>query len=171
MALIMRRTQSLSRCRTVRQLEYAYLTHESPPFHSQPRTGAQKRGLAYERKALRELENRYKHEFIPHPWFWYKETHSLRGHYCQPDGLLIRVKARQIIVTEIKLRHTADAYYQLFDLYLPVVRAVFGAGWSYGAVEVVRWFDPDEPVPAPARLCKRPDVVNQGVFGVHICRA
>lgn len=161
----------MTRCRCVGELRKAVLTHDSPSFPNQPRTDAQKRGILYEKKARARLEEQYEHEFIPNPWFWYREKRRRRGHYCQPDGLIIRPQSRKIIIVEIKLRHTQDAYYQLRELYLPVVQHVFGPEWRYGTIEVVRWYDPAEPTPEPARLCKEPHVVNPGVFGVHICRA
>lgn len=160
----------MSRCRRVKELQYAFLTSDSPHFPSVHRSEAQLRGIRYEKAAKRILEEQYNHEFIPGPWFWYREKRR-RGHFCQPDGLIIQPRHRRIIITEIKLRHTQDAYFQLFDLYLPVVMKTFGKEWRYGCVEIVRWYDPAEPTPEPPALCREPHVVNPGVFGVHICRA
>lgn len=157
--------------RCIRDLEFAYMTHEEPPWPPHEHyTDAQRRGLRYEGKAVKALEETYSPHFLPHPWFYYRDRHDSRARWCQPDGILIFPHSAKIVVTEIKLRHTREAYYQLFELYLPVVMHTFGHIWRYGCLEVVRWYDPSESVPKTAHLCKEPSVINPGVFGVHILR-
>lgn len=146
------------------------MTHQAPTFApGTATTTAQKRGKQYERKALVALEEVYAHELVPHPWFYYQDRFD-HPRWCQPDALLIRPYQGKITIIEIKLRHTADAYHQLFELYLPIVKWTFGPQWKYSCCEVVRWYDAAEKVPEPARLCNEPDLANPGVFGVYICR-
>lgn len=159
----------MSQHRCVRELEFAYLTHDTPAFARNGRyTPGQMRGIRYERKIVEYLERKHSYRFIPHPWFYYKDRHEDRARWCQPDGLLFSARGR-LTICEIKLRHTRDAYYQLFELYLPIVKHVF-PGWKHAVVEIVRWFDSAEPTPEKAFLCKEPELVDPGAFGVTICK-
>ena len=158
--------------RNVRALKSATLTKTAPHFQSNGRayTASQKRGMAYEKKVQAAFLEKYDHLYLPSPWFHYEEEGSGRKHYCQPDGLLFNPSRQRIVIVEIKLQHTRMAYQQLFNLYRPVVEHVFSP-WNIGCCEITRWYDPAEPVPVPARLCRQPDDVNLGVFGVHILKA
>ena len=87
--------------------------------------------------------------------------------WCQPDGLLFEPEKNRVIVTEFKLRHCSEAWFQLFELYCPVVRFMF-PGWRVAGLEVCRWFDPATPVPAIVRKRENPLDVIDGDFNVHI---
>lgn len=157
------------RHRCIREIEFAYLTHDDPGFPKRRRrTPAQQRGVLYEKRVHGVLEGRFRHEYLPSPWFYYKDVWARRAYWCQPDGLLLLPRQGKIIICEVKLRHTREAYYQLFELYLPVVKHAFGPAWGYSCCEIVRWYDPAEPCPEPPVMAKSPDIVNPGAFGVHI---
>lgn len=93
-----------------------------------------------------------------------------RVRWCQPDGLLIDVLAGVITILEMKYQHTAQAYWQLHGLYLPVVKRVFGPSWTYKLCEVTKWYDPAIPFPTPISM--QPDVkkCKAGIVNVHIWR-
>lgn len=63
---------------------------------------------------------------------------------CRPDGILF--VGQRAFVFEVKIRHTADAWWQLHHLYLPVLR-VYDPRYRYIPVEVSKNFDPDVRFP------------------------
>lgn len=87
--------------------------------------------------------------------------------YCQPDGLIVEPERSRITITEIKLRHTSDAYVQVTGIYDPVVRRLF-PGWDIRHVEVCRWYDAGIPFPVPPILVSNLDLCPKAGFGVHI---
>lgn len=156
--------------------EIAYVRHSptGPPFaHKRRRhTSVQKAGIAYERKVQGLLAQVYGDLYVPSPWFTYRlrGPRTRRASWCQPDGLLFEPGRQRITCIEVKLRHTPDAWHQLFEQYIPLLRFAFTA-WKVAGCEVVRWYDPAISCPQRAFLCKRPEDVNLNAFGVHICRA
>lgn len=130
--------------------------------------GARAQGIYYERKVHEELLRLYPDHYVPSPWFRFTDREVLR--WCQPDGLLIDAVQGQIIVVEVKHSHIGDAWWKLHKLYIPVAREYFGREWTFRAVEVVRYYDPDITFPF-AKLCEfihlAPALPNTGV---HILR-
>lgn len=139
----------------------SWMASSEPPFLRTPRRrGSKAAGLRYERKALNTLEGIYP-EFVRSPWFRFIASGSPKPRWCQPDGLLFDIPHGIIYLVEVKLKHTADAWWQVRHLYEPVVAACFGgegkgAGpsplWRIAAVQVVRWFDPDASFPEPFKV-------------------
>ena len=115
------------------------------------------------------LNERYPNHYVQGPWISYFSAGSHTLQYCQPDGLLIDSEQGLIVIIEIKLRHTSDAWWQLRHLYEPVVRKLFGdTQWRYGLVEIVRWFDPAVPFPEKFQKLKTISHIQPGRLGVHI---
>lgn len=81
------------------------------------------------------------------------------------DGLLLT--GGRIVVCEIKLRHTVDAYFQLHNLYLPVARVVF-PGMDISLCEVVKWYDSSTAFPCAVSLIEDLHTARPGDFSVHI---
>jgi hypothetical protein len=69
---------------------------------------------------------------------------------------------------EIKYQHTADAWFQLRELYSPVVAQALGPAWRLALLEVVKWFDPAAFFPERIALCPDPLQPPVGRIGVHI---
>lgn len=108
-------------------------------------TPAQRAGKRYEKKVLAAVSKLFpsKHvgpEVLSSPWiaFTAKRDRATERH-CQPDLLL--VGESEVLVCEIKLAHTVDAYWQLRHLYGPVVAKLFPER-SLRLVEITRSFDP-----------------------------
>ena len=114
--------------------------------------GAKKKGVIYESLAQRHLQEVYGDAYIPSPWFKYFDAGEEKVKWCQPDGLLIDVKRGLITIVEIKLKHTANAWWQLQFKYFPVVKKVFGDLFSYPFVEVVQWYDTSNIFPVSYTL-------------------
>jgi hypothetical protein len=104
---------------------------------------AKKLGLRFEKKVSTALAGRYKVELQPHYRF-------LQGEKLQsafPDVLLHLPDA--IVIAECKLRHTYDAWNQLTNLYLPILRKAH-PGVALRRLEIVRNYDPSVRLPEPA---------------------
>lgn len=138
-----------------------------PPFVRQRKlSGAKAQGVRYERRVQEHLEGVFPN-YIASPWFSYWIQNDHRTHWCQPDGLLLDVRSGEITIVEVKYQHCAKAYWQMRNLYLPVLRVAF-PGWGFRLCEVVKWYDPATPFPSQVTLC--PSILDapaRGV-GVHI---
>ena len=111
----------------------------------------------------------YGYEYVPGPWFRYTTNEKPhRQNYCQPDGLIIRLKLGIVTVVEFKWSHTPDAYYQLVDRYLPLCEHFFGEQFEYRLLEICRWYSPQTKFPGKYGLRKDIEQIHPGEVGVHI---
>lgn len=126
------------------KLEFADIATQVPPvsLRKTKSTVVQKKGNKYEAKVRTHIERAYanssEYRYLFSPWFTYRLPGDTARH-CQPDILLF--SAKQIFICEVKLNHIRDAYYQLRNLYAPVVKAVF-PGYEISLIEITRSFDP-----------------------------
>ena len=148
----------------------ARLGRHIPLWNDNKRRGKAREGLKYERLAHEELTRRYPSSYVPSLWLEYEVAEDSYMHRCQPDGLLFNFTASKIIVVEIKLKHTEQAYWQLRNLYLPVLSLIFPPRlWELVPCEVVKWFDPSTSFPVPIQLCREPSYATRGrKFHVHV---
>lgn len=141
---------------------------ETPPFIVKQKVrGKRAEGRRYERKVQEHFLATIP-EYVPSPWIKYQSTNRSRWQWCQPDGLIVDIKRGRIVVVEVKLKHTSDAWWQVRRLYTPVVSHLFGAEWQVEALEVVRWFDPFTAFPEQIEMCENPRGHWNGRFRVHI---
>jgi len=136
------------------------------------RRGRKGVGLRYEAKVHDHLLSEFD-GYIPSPWFRYTTSDEPRRiNYAQPDGLIVDVERGKITICEMKYSHCAEAYYQLLDKYLPIVRRFFNNSeiWEFATVEIVYWYDCAVAFPTtPARRSRLQDVrVNE--LAVHVWR-
>lgn len=155
-------------------LAYAYLAKNAPSFATETpgyRAGARGRGVAYERKAQKELQRRWGDFYLPSPWIVWAD-HSGQPSWAQPDGLLFDFRRGRITIIEIKLRHTTESYWQLRYLYLPLVEKIFPpqAHWKIFTLEMCRWYDSKVIYPGHHRLCPEPSHLQLHEVGVLIWR-
>jgi hypothetical protein len=130
-------------------------------------TPRQKLGVKYEQKVHERLEETYGLFYFPEQWFIY--CVGERTKYCQVDGLLVSPKQKQITIVEVKYNHTSDAFWQMENLYVPVLQTWMRAkDWKVGTVEVVKWYDPSTKCPSRPVLRESLDTVKPGEFAVHI---
>lgn len=112
---------------------------------------------------------RYGERHFRGPWLYFYDNGKPR--WCQPDALLIDVETGKIVVIEVKYQHTPDAWWQLYHLYLPVLRVIFPQSmWSLSVCEVVKWYDPATWFPCHVAMTPDPAMVRLNEFGVHIWR-
>lgn len=139
--------------------------------------GARADGVRYERKAQEYLAKHVPEgsqlELLSSPWLVFKSgSREARDRFCQPDALLINSEAKHITIVEIKLQHTAFAWWQVRQLYEPVLRRVY-TNYTFSALEIVKWLDPSIAFPetfyyAKSVLDRGEDNESKSKFGVHI---
>lgn len=131
-------------------VQNAWRSAERPFAGSRSRkSGAQKAGLAYQKKVVKwAFESNHGFALEVSPWFAFTDDSDSR-HYCQPD--LLFISGFSILVAEVKLRWTADAWWQLRKLYLPVLAKVFPKH-DLRALCICKSFDPAVKFPEPIEL-------------------
>lgn len=102
--------------------------------------GKLKAGVDYEAAVHVHYAKIYKKQYIANPWLYFEERRGKR--WCQPDALIVDEELRTITILEMKLKHCAKSWWQLHKLYYPVVKKLFGTGWTYSIIEVSQVFDP-----------------------------
>lgn len=98
------------------------------------------------------------------PWFHFLADGKER--WCQVDGF-VELDA-EVLVFEIKLSHTANAWWQLQHLYIPVLRKFLGTGKVFRPVELCKWFDPGVGFPEPFRVAEDLYRLPPHPFLVHV---
>lgn len=93
-------------------------------------------------------------EYRQSPWMEFVDRSGRR--WCQLDGLLINSLAPAACIYEVKYKHTADAWWQLTQLYLPVVRVALPAIRLISLCEIVHWHDPQVDFPQRYDLTDSP---------------
>ena len=137
---------------------YAKLLPGQPPFIKRQRAkGRYAVGTRYEDQVHEWMElqvlGRPGLEYHKGPWF---EFHDQAGRrWCQPDGILLDRAQDAAVIYEVKYQHTPDAWWQLRELYLPVVRKAMPKLRVVGLCEIVHWHDPG--VKFPERYDLTPD--------------
>lgn len=151
------------------RLVYADFARKAPAFTPRRVRGRYAQGLRYERRAKEYLQAQYAERFVGSPWILYRLRGESRRRFAQPDGIIFDVPGGRLTIVEIKYQHTADAYFQLEELYYPLLRWMFPPElWSIVVVELVKWYDCDVEFPTGVRLVDRIERVQPGEFGVHI---
>lgn len=152
-------------------LKHVELVLQDPDFTIDPDKLKPKyrQGIIYEREGHRYFNERFGNNYLPGPWFRFLDRNG--WHWAQADGLLFDLRGGKIIVFEFKIKHHPNAYYQLFDLYYPLVEHLFPKeGWTIGLCEVCKWYDKDTAMPKKPHLYADITMVKPGDFGVHIWR-
>ncbi len=130
---------------TAQLLDYA--------LHSGKKKGklspAQKAGLAYEKKVLAHLLLDLD-DCQFHPALKFSSRQGFYE-YCIPDAIAWNDRRDILTVIEIKSRHTRDAWMQLNNLYLPVVRAIWPQK-HINLLEICRDYEPGNVLPGASVL-------------------
>lgn len=139
---------------------------QPPALRRRRYTGARLKGVQYEKKVQEHLLDFYGDRYLPSPWLRFFTGGAWR--WCQPDGILLDVSAGKLCIVEVKYQHTADAWWQVRQLYQPVLEQIFSPKlWKYEACEVVRWYDPFTVFPEPTTLAHEVGMAHPA-FKVHI---
>lgn len=149
----------------------AHFSSSTPGFAAKRKRakGARAGGLAYEKKAHRKLLEEFPEYYVASPWLQYYSQGVHVAQWCQPDGLVIDTKSGLIVIIEMKLQHTTDAYWQLKWKYLPVLMRIFSPDrWEFRLCEMVKWFDCKIQMPEKQHLRPHPFAVEENEIGVFI---
>lgn len=134
--------------------------------------GARAEGIRYEKKALEYLKKQVEkrkdeYELILSPWLVFRSGQNPKDRFAQPDALLYHQESKTITIVEVKLQHTAAAWWQVRQLYEPILRHIY-PGFRFEALEIVRWLDPRTPFPETFFYAENVFETESGKFGVHI---
>lgn len=152
------------------EIIHAAFANEAPAFAKKGRLrGARALGIRYERKVQKHLLDAFPDYYIPSPWLSFVDG---RGNHriCQPDGFFLDIPNGMISVVEVKYQHTTDAWWQLWKLYIPVLRFIFPT-FEFRGVEIVRWYDPSVAFPQAALIHDLMRLPYAPQTGVHILKA
>jgi hypothetical protein len=129
-----------------------------------------RKGLKYEAKVHDYFLGQYGLRYFPGQWWMYGTgTYQTAPRYCQTDGLWIDEARRRLVLLEVKYSHTASAYWQMENLYVPVLQRYFGKDrFALCTVEVVKWYDCAIACPRRPVLRESLEDVRPGEFAVHI---
>lgn len=131
-------------------------------------------GLEYEHSVQKHLFDVFRGCYIPGPWFRYRrESFPRMWWWAQPDGIAPDPNTGIIRLIEIKYKHTPDAYFQLYDKYIPLLDFWLNKPdklWSFAPVEVCYWYDKAIAFPAQVVLQRSIREARVNEMNVHICR-
>lgn len=138
------------------------------PIPTRPSQASARAGLRYERLVLRGLAAAFPGTFISHLPFSF-QTAAKRG-WAIPDGLLFDFDRKVVLLCEIKLSHSGDAWYQLYKFYLPIVQEALPV-FRVVPVEICRTYDPWVKLPKPVSLLTRLSDAFEACRGHHLVLA
>lgn len=154
----------------VQVCDWAELAPGQPEFIHRPvRRGRRRQGILYEVAAQVWMHRQFGDRYVGGQWIRFKADGQGKVRWCQPDGLLLDGVHRTVTIVEYKYQHTEGAWWQLFKLYLPVMkRLLAGRDFTFRCLEMCKWFDPATQTPMPVTMCQSIESVQPGDFGVHI---
>lgn len=147
------------------------LLPSQPEFVKRKATrGAKAVGVRYEKKVAEYVQGLA--ERVPEgaalfgPWLeFYSDG---RRRYCQPDIVFLDPANAQGICIEVKYRHCAEAWFQLWRLYVPVLEKLYPRV-SWGCCEIVKWFDPETAWPEAPSFTETPLAIpRRDLTAIHI---
>lgn len=161
-------------CRRLENIIEVHHVDETPNFAKcyRAQKGARGQGIRYEKLVQSHLKRTLGNAYVPSPWFRYREERARNEwNWAQPDGLYLDFRRGVCTIFEVKYSHCPEAYFQLVDKYLPLLRKFLGTEcWDFALCEVVRWYDRQVEFPTTISLCKDYDQVPVKGFNVHIWR-
>lgn len=139
-----------------------FLRLEANPWaKSRGDTVARMNGLRYEGKVQNKLQRTFG-DYLQSPAIYFEDQSGLR--FVVPDGLIIR--PNRVYVIEIKSQHMPEAWWQLHELYLPILRSR-NAARPISCLEIVKSYDPSMPFPCSVDMVKSDEIAAyKGSFGV-----
>lgn len=134
-----------SRYRPVRGCEDAHFV-KPPAFtlNKRPR-GSKREGHRFERRVGEELDKLFDGKVVSNAWIAFDDV-SFGERVCSPDHLIIDVVRGIVTVVECKLTHTKDAWKQINDVYMPVIKSMF-PGFMVRGIEVCKNFEQGKDYP------------------------
>ena len=129
--------------------------------------GSRRAGITFEKNMGSFLRKKFKGKVLSNVWIGYESFGEVR--VCSPDHLIIDVESGFITIVECKLTHIGTAYYQMVNLYLPVLKALF-PGFELRGIEFCKNFDRSVSYPVGINLVRELRSTWSGFNNVHIAR-
>lgn len=111
------------------------------------------------------LEGQLGENVLLGPWLRFASSVNSKLTFCQPDAVYVDRDLLRCTVFEIKLKHTSDAWWQVRQLYIPVLRAILPPSFTFHAVELVKWYDPHTAFPEKFRYLESIDQKHLAQLG------
>ncbi len=95
---------------------------KAPQFEPQVKTATQKKGLRYEARVIKRLEELYLEscQVLAGPWISYD------GLVCQPDAVIVpENNSMAVVLVEVKLTYKRKATDKARSLYKPLLKVLF----------------------------------------------
>ncbi len=149
---------------------WAKLMDTPPEWIKQRARGnsAQSRGIRYEKKAHKHFSSIYGCNYIPNPWIQFKNSQA-QLRWAQPDALLFDFPLGILTIIEYKYQHTAQAWWQLVELYKPLVRKLYPQDlWRIRLLEITQFYDPHVLFPCEVTILNNVDAFFPDQIGVYI---
>ena len=105
---------------------------------------AKKLGIRFEKQVSQSFSSLYHERWVPQ--FAFRFNGNQRAIV---DGLLFSEDFKAATIVEIKLRHTGDAFYQVWDFYKPIVDRAFKGIIPLSCLEICRYYDPGVKLQKP----------------------
>ena len=138
-----------------------------PALRKRRYTGRRAEGVKYEKRVHEYMGDLYGDKYIANPWLKFFSA-GQAWRWCQPDAILLDPFKGKLVIVEVKYQHTSDAWWQVKQLYFPVLSIIFPPQlWKYEFCEVVKWYDPDTSFPEPTVLANDIAMPHEA-FKVHI---
>jgi hypothetical protein len=125
------------------EIKGAHFTSARPPA-SRGTTAARRAGIAYEKRVLKFLEREFSSRLRRSPAIGFYDDAGKR--LAIPDALLY-LDSDRIAILEIKISHRSDSFFQLNNLYRPLIERLVRPGVKVSCVEICRSFDPSVAYP------------------------
>lgn len=148
--------------RIIKGLLRSSLTQSPPAFFlkNSRLKGCRAKGKTYERKVLKDFSRLGLGKCYLGPWFYFTDENGTG--FCQPD-LLIEFDT-WVLIIEVKLTQTSDAWDQLRLLYKPVVEMALGKPcYTLQVCKHLRW-ENTARVPDLQTFTERP---RPGLWTLH----
>lgn len=164
--------RAASSFRPAGEVKWGRVLAEQPAFVKREKLeGARARGVSYEGKALRMLQERFRNivdrgaSLAVSPWLQFEDESGLR--WCQPDAVGLYLAENFGVVYEVKYAHCSEAWFQIWKLYVPVLEKIYpGVRWL--GCEICKWFEPQNSWPQTPVFTPDPLVLQDKGTSVHI---
>ncbi len=161
------------RLRPAEGVAWSEVSPTAPSFVRRASSGRRKLGVQYEDRVHLHFHCGLgpMQVYWPGPWIRFICRDEGKARWCQPDGLHFDLEKGILTIVEMKYTHTAESWWWIQKLYLPVVRSLFPQKlWTFRRCEVVHSFDPGIRFPEPVQHVSRLEELDPKKFGVIILK-
>lgn len=138
---------------------------ERPGWVREATGGRRGLGVRFEKRVQRALRERFGESRVAcNTWFEFEDGDEVR--HCSPDAIVFLEDGP--VVIEVKTVHCKKAWYQINQLYVPVLEVMY-PGLRFRGVEICSEFRPDVPWPELTLIGDVERAPRRGT-GVHVTK-